>query len=219
MPALKKHPDELRERALRLYRESDPKPEFGGDGVEVGLVVGDVGASGWVFADPSVGVFVCAAFPGAVGGVHLVCGLIGQYYWDRLNGPGGAWGFPRSDEYEDSDPTYGKARASDFEGGTLRWTPASGVLEFPAGPPDWTHVEVAGRMRYVVDRLVRVYGYPVNGVAGMVGCGSTASMIEPLAGRPYFGGVTTRTALRTVLRDNPSFLAVALIAIRSPRCR
>ena len=26
MPAPKKYPDELRERAVRLYRESDPKP-------------------------------------------------------------------------------------------------------------------------------------------------------------------------------------------------
>ncbi|OLL70351.1 Mobile element protein [Pseudonocardia sp. Ae168_Ps1] len=29
MPAPRKYPDELRERAVRLYRESDPKPSFG----------------------------------------------------------------------------------------------------------------------------------------------------------------------------------------------
>ena len=28
MPAPKKYPDELRERAVRLYRESQPKPSF-----------------------------------------------------------------------------------------------------------------------------------------------------------------------------------------------
>ncbi|MBP2371053.1 transposase [Pseudonocardia parietis] len=28
MPAPKKYPDELRERAVRLYRESDPRPSF-----------------------------------------------------------------------------------------------------------------------------------------------------------------------------------------------
>lgn len=28
MPAPKKYPDELRERAVRLYRESEPKPSF-----------------------------------------------------------------------------------------------------------------------------------------------------------------------------------------------
>ncbi|MFE7201943.1 transposase [Pseudonocardia alni] len=30
MPAPRKYPDELRERAVRLYRESDPRPSFRG---------------------------------------------------------------------------------------------------------------------------------------------------------------------------------------------
>lgn len=38
--------------------------EFGGHAVEVGLVVGDLGSFGEVFAEWPVGVFVGAAFPG-----------------------------------------------------------------------------------------------------------------------------------------------------------
>ena len=58
-------------------------------------------------------------------GVHEVHGLIGAYYFDSLGGPEGGWGFPLSDEYADGDD----GRASDFEGGTLTWSPEYGVLE------------------------------------------------------------------------------------------
>ncbi|OLM29056.1 Mobile element protein [Pseudonocardia sp. Ae717_Ps2] len=37
MPAPKKYPDELRERAVRLYRESDPRPTFRGLGEQLGV--------------------------------------------------------------------------------------------------------------------------------------------------------------------------------------
>ena len=37
--------------------------EFFGDGVQIGLVVGDVGALGQLAADPPVGVLVCPALP------------------------------------------------------------------------------------------------------------------------------------------------------------
>ncbi|OLL70029.1 Mobile element protein [Pseudonocardia sp. Ae168_Ps1] len=36
MPAPKKYPDELRERAVRLYRESDPRPTFRGLAEQLG---------------------------------------------------------------------------------------------------------------------------------------------------------------------------------------
>jgi len=64
-------------------------------------------------------------------------------------------------------------------------------------------------------------------VAGMSGkpdnsdriSASTASTIEPRPARTYFGGCSDRPALRTVLRDSPSFPAMALIGIPSARCR
>ncbi|WP_161973087.1 transposase [Microbacterium sp. HSID17254] len=37
MPAPKKYPDELRERAVRLYRESDPRPTFRGLAEQLGV--------------------------------------------------------------------------------------------------------------------------------------------------------------------------------------
>ncbi|BBG00352.1 transposase [Pseudonocardia autotrophica] len=37
MPAPKKYPDELRERAVRLYRESDPRPTFRGLAQQLGV--------------------------------------------------------------------------------------------------------------------------------------------------------------------------------------
>jgi nucleoside-diphosphate-sugar epimerase len=43
--------------------------------------------------------------------------------------------------------------------------------------------------------------------------------LGPAAGRYVLLSTAARTALRTVLRDNPSFLAIALIGIPSPRCR
>src|SRR4051795_1737765 len=49
-------------------RLSRPAVELGGDGVEVGLVVGgEVGALGEVLAQEAVGVLVAAPLPGAVG--------------------------------------------------------------------------------------------------------------------------------------------------------
>ena len=64
-------------------------------------------------------------------GVHEVHGAIGEHYWDSLGGPTGAWGFPVSDEYD----AGGGARASDFQRGTLFWTAADGVTEFPKQTP------------------------------------------------------------------------------------
>lgn len=37
MPAPKKYPDELRERAVRLYRDSEPKPTFRRLGEQLGV--------------------------------------------------------------------------------------------------------------------------------------------------------------------------------------
>ncbi len=37
MPAPKKYPDELRERAVRLYRECDPRPTFRGLAQQLGV--------------------------------------------------------------------------------------------------------------------------------------------------------------------------------------
>lgn len=65
-------------------------------------------------------------------GTHVVYGLIGEHYWHVLGGPAGAWGFPLTDEYQD-----GNGRASDFERGTLFWSPdGDGILEIYASDPD-----------------------------------------------------------------------------------
>ncbi len=37
MPAPKRYPDELRDRAVRLYRESDPRPTFRGLAEQLGV--------------------------------------------------------------------------------------------------------------------------------------------------------------------------------------
>lgn len=44
-------------------------------------------------------------------------------------------------------------------------------------------------------------------------CGSTASTTEPFAARWDFGGSSSATALRTVFREIPNFLAIAWIGI------
>ena len=53
---------------------------FVGDGVEVGLVVGDGGSFGQVAADEPVGVFVGSSLPGAVGvsEEHVHAGVVGE---------------------------------------------------------------------------------------------------------------------------------------------
>lgn len=56
-------------------------------------------------------------------------------------------------------------------------------------------------------------------VAGIVGyarnnsriCGSTAPTIDPAGWRTYFGGASEANAHRTVLRETPNTLAIALI--------
>lgn len=63
-------------------------------------------------------------------GIHAVYGLIGEHYWKILGGPAGVWGYPRTDEYPDGD-----GRACDFQGGTLFWTAADGILEIYAETP------------------------------------------------------------------------------------
>lgn len=63
-------------------------------------------------------------------------------------------------------------------------------------------------------------------VAGMSGvarsssriAGSTASTIEPLGARTYFGGTSRANARRTAFLETPSRRAIALIAIPSTRC-
>ncbi|WP_162931101.1 hypothetical protein [Streptomyces sporangiiformans] len=67
---------------------------------------------------------------------------------------------------------------------------------------------------------VRPWPQPIRSaitVAGISGqcssssriCGSTASTIEPFGARWHFGGASSTIALRTVLLEIPSFLAIA----------
>lgn len=48
-------------------------------------------------------------------------------------------------------------------------SPAPTPPPAPGGTTDWTAVGTDARLRYVMDRLVNRYGYPVNGAAGVVG--------------------------------------------------
>jgi len=64
-------------------------------------------------------------------------------------------------------------------------------------------------------------------VAGIVGVacnnsrirGSTSSTSDPRAALAYDGGLCARIAARTVFFEHPITLAIALIGIRSARCR
>ena len=58
-------------------------------------------------------------------GVHETRGAIGEHWLDVLAGPKGAWGFPRSDEYDAGNGV----RAQDFAAGTLAWR--DGIVEQP----------------------------------------------------------------------------------------
>jgi hypothetical protein len=106
-------------------------------------------------------------------GVHEVHGLIGDYFAATLGGANGPWGFPVSDEYPDG----AAGRSSDFEGGTLNWTPTDGIIEVLAATPgsvipaagDWPRTNTDDRLRYVMHQLVERYGFPMNGAAGIVG--------------------------------------------------
>ncbi len=106
-------------------------------------------------------------------GVHEVHGLIGEHYANSLGGPGGPFGFPMTDEYPDG----ATGRSSDFEGGTLNWTPEHGVIEVLAPAPggvipaggDWSRTATDDRLRYVVHQLVERYGFPIDGASGIVG--------------------------------------------------
>src|SRR5262249_56675111 len=64
---------------------------------------------------------------------------------------------------------------------------------------------------------ITVAGMSGNSLSRARTCASTTSTMEPFGARTYFGGCTDRTALRTVLRDNPSLRATALIGICSAR--
>lgn len=44
-------------------------------------------------------------------------------------------------------------------------------------------------------------------------------VVDPFAGRSYFGGRSEATAARTVLRDTPISRAIALIGTPSDRCK
>ncbi|GAA0564465.1 hypothetical protein GCM10009533_70600 [Saccharopolyspora spinosporotrichia] len=48
-------------------------------------------------------------------------------------------------------------------------------------------------------------------------CGSTASTIEPFAGRRYRGGPSADSARRTVFRPTPNLRAIARIGMPSHR--
>ena len=58
-------------------------------------------------------------------GVHETRGAIGEHWLEVLAGPKGAWGFPRTDEYDAGNGV----RAQDFVAGTLAWR--DGIVEQP----------------------------------------------------------------------------------------
>lgn len=151
-------------------------------------------------------------------GVHEVHGRIGEVYWAQ-GGPAGALGYPVSDEYPDG----ASGRSSDFEGGTLAWTPAHDVLEVVATIPgaippaggDWVAAPTKERMRYAVGQLVWRYGFPLNGAAGVVGNLWAESAVippriedsaeaTPLRARNFAGVVTDFTPEQIMLRPNPA---------------
>jgi hypothetical protein len=150
-------------------------------------------------------------------GVHEVRGRIGEVYRDS-GGPGGPWGYPITDEYPDGTVN----RSSDFEGGTLAWTPAEDVLEIFAPVPgtvtpaagDWPRVPTDERLRYAVGQLVLRYGFPLDGAAGVVGnlwaeSGVIPPRIEgssegqPMRAQNFSGVVTDFTPDQVMLRPNP----------------
>jgi hypothetical protein len=66
--------------------------------------------------------------------------------------------------------------------------------------------------------MITVDGISGNSASNARICGSTASTIEPFAGRSYRGGWCELSARRTVFRAIPNRLAMARIAIPSARC-
>lgn len=62
-------------------------------------------------------------------GAHVVRGAIAERY-AALGGPGGALGYPVSDEVPTAD---GRARISRFTGGVVVWSPAAGAVEVRGG--------------------------------------------------------------------------------------
>lgn len=151
-------------------------------------------------------------------GVHEVHGRIGEVYWSQ-GGPATTWGYPVTDEYPDG----ADGRSSDFEGGTLAWTPANDVLEVFAPVPgtvtpaagDWPRTPTAERMRYAIGQLVFRYGFPVDGAAGVVGnlgeeSGVIPARIEgsaeatPMRAQNFAGVTTDFTPEQIMLRPNPA---------------
>ncbi|GAA2845807.1 hypothetical protein Acy02nite_47470 [Actinoplanes cyaneus] len=150
-------------------------------------------------------------------GMYEVHGRIREYY-ESQGGPAGPWGFPISDEYPDG----ADGRSSDFEGGTLAWTPAGDVLEIFAPAPgvvtpaagDWTGVSLTERLRYATGQLVHQYGFPADGAAGVVGnllaeSGVIPSRIEgstadhPTRAKNFDGVVVDFTPEEIMLRTRP----------------
>lgn len=149
--------------------------------------------------------------------MHEVYGRLGEVYWAQ-GGPAGVWGYPVSDEYPDG----ATGRSSDFEGGTLAWTPANDVLEVFADVPgtvppaggDWPSAPTTERMRYAVRQLAIRYGFPVNGAAGIIGnlwaeSGVIPPRIEgsaeatPTRARNFLDVATTFTLDQIRLRPHP----------------
>jgi peptidoglycan hydrolase-like protein with peptidoglycan-binding domain len=83
----------------------------------------------------------------------------------------------------------------------------------PGGAVDWTRVPKDDRMVYVMRRLVEIYGYPVNGAAGLVGnlwseSGLLPSRLEgsssttPMRASDFNGRVTDFTADQIMNRSS-----------------
>lgn len=151
-------------------------------------------------------------------GVRVVQGRVGEVYWSG-GGPSGPWGFAVTDEYPDGP----SGRSSDFEIGTLAWTPDNDVLDvLHGGAPgsvtpaagNWSAVSRSGRMGYVMRQLVYRFGFPANGAAGLVGnlfaeSGVIPSRIEgsaeatPMRAANFSGIVTDFTADQIMTQQSP----------------
>ncbi|WP_166350618.1 phage tail tip lysozyme [Phytoactinopolyspora limicola] len=111
-------------------------------------------------------------------------------------------------------------------------SPGPGPGPTPATGVDWSTVDGDTRMRYVMDRLVGHYGYPVNGAAGVVGnlwaeSGVIPQRIEgsrastPMRAKDFDGTVVDFTAEQVmnrnrIARTGPALPGVGLAQWTTP---
>jgi hypothetical protein len=93
-------------------------------------------------------------------GAHVVYGLIGVEY-NRLGGPKGDLGLPTADEQEVAGDI---GRFSDFQFGTVYWTPTAGTYDLVLQDDSLAAAEQCGASNGIIDRnaMLAVYQYVEN---------------------------------------------------------